>query len=103
MKRFIEIKISDRSLIWNTDLVEALELENLLQQAMTTMNSALFRTESRGAHVREDFPQRDDEHWLRHTLAWLRPDGSVRLDSREVHLETLTRDVETIPPKARSY
>ena len=102
-KRFIDIKISDRSLIWNTDLVEALELENMLQQAMVTMNSALFRTESRGAHVREDFPQRDDKNWLRHTLAWLKTDGSVRFDSREVHLETLTGDVESVTPKPRSY
>ena len=102
-ERFSNIRISDRSLIWNTDLVEALELENLLQQATITMASALHRTESRGAHVREDFPERNDDEWLCHSLGWLNKDGLIEMRTRGVHLETLTSEVESIPPKARSY
>jgi succinate dehydrogenase / fumarate reductase flavoprotein subunit len=99
---FPDVRVSDRGLVWNTDLLETLELDNLLGQAMVTIVSAENRTESRGAHAREDFPERDDAQWLKHTLAWLE-DGEVRLDFRPVKLETLTSDVETIAPKARVY
>ena len=98
-----DISVRDRSLIWNTDLIETLEFENLLLQAIATMHSALARTESRGAHAREDCPQRDDVRWLKHTLAWVGADGEVRLDYRPVHLATLSTDVETIAPTARTY
>ena len=98
-----DVQVSDRSLVWNTDLVETLELENLLGQAVATMRSAENRKESRGAHAREDYMDRDDREWLKHTLAWVDAAGSVRIDYRPVHLNTLTTDVETIPPKARTY
>jgi len=97
-----DLAIADRSLIWNTDLVEALELENLLDQAVVTMHSARNRTETRGAHAREDFPERDDKNWLKHTVCWLDA-GKVRLGYRAVHLNTLSNEVQTFPPKARVY
>jgi len=98
-----DLRLTDRSMIWNTDLVEALELQNLMLQAVATMHSALYRTESRGAHAREDFPERDDEHWLKHTLCWVDERHGVELGERPVHLRPLTNEVEPIPPQKRVY
>ncbi len=98
-----DLAIADRSMIWNTDLVEALELDNLIGQAAVVLHSALYRTESRGAHAREDYPERDDENWLKHTLAWREGDGRVRLGDRPVHLAPLSNEVQTFPPGERVY
>jgi succinate dehydrogenase / fumarate reductase flavoprotein subunit len=98
-----DLRVNDRSLIWNSDLVEALELDNLMGNAMTTIVSAEARHESRGAHAHEDFPERDDETWLKHSLAWCDETGQVRLDYRGVTLTTLTNEVQSFPPKARVY
>jgi succinate dehydrogenase / fumarate reductase flavoprotein subunit len=98
-----ELKISDRSLVFNTDLVEALELDNLLRQSLATIHSARNRTESRGAHAREDFPARDDAAWMKHSLAWVDDAGEVRFDYRAVQRDTLAGDVERIPPQVRAY
>jgi succinate dehydrogenase / fumarate reductase flavoprotein subunit len=99
-----DISVTDRGLIWNTDLVETLEFENLVSQAIVTVAGGLNRTESRGAHAREDFPDRDDKNWLKHTLAWLDDaTGKVRFDYRPVHMNPLSNDIASIPPKARVY
>ncbi len=93
-KELPDIKVSDRSMIWNSDLVETLELENLMANAMVTVVSAEARHESRGAHAHEDFPDRNDAEWRKHTLSWLSPDGEVKLDYRPVHLDPLTTEDE---------
>ena len=100
---FEDVQVSDRSLIWNTDLVETLELDNLLLQAMGTIKSAANRTESRGAQAREDYPERDDINWMKHTLCWVDARGGVRFDYKPVTMTTLTDEVKPIPPKARTY
>jgi len=106
-KRLEDVAVSDRSLIWNTDLIETLELDNLMAQAVCTMESAENRKESRGAHAHEDFPDRDDKKWMNHTVSWFEGwggnGGKVTLDSRGVHNYTLTDEVEYIKPKARVY
>ena len=98
-----DIKVNDTSLIWNSDLAETLEYDNLLAQAVVSLDSALNRKESRGGHAREDYPDRDDENWMKHTYVWLNEDGTSRIDYRPVHEETMTDDVKAVPPKERVY
>lgn len=99
-----DIKVSDRGLVWNTDLMETLEFDNLIGQAVVTVNGAANRTESRGAHAREDFSDRNDNEWMKHTLAWLDVDtGKVKIDYRPVHSYTMSNDIAYIPPKQRVY
>ena len=98
-----DLSVTDRSMIFNMDLGEMLKLDNMLAQASVSLHSAIARTESRGAHAREDFPQRDDENWLKHTLCWRDDDGRVRLNYRPVHTRPLSNEVSWIPPKERVY
>ncbi|MGH1421855.1 MAG: succinate dehydrogenase flavoprotein subunit [Hyphomonas sp.] len=98
-----ELDVQDRGMVWNTDLVEALEFDNLIALAAVTVNSATNREESRGAHAREDFSERDDAKWMKHTLAWCDKDGKVSIDYRDVHNYTLTDDIDYIKPKKRVY
>jgi succinate dehydrogenase / fumarate reductase flavoprotein subunit len=102
-RSFSDVGVSDRSMVWNSDLVETWELKNLIQLSLITVNSANNRTESRGGHAREDYPDRDDENWMKHTVAWLSEDGGTTIDYRPVHMYTLTDEVEVVPPKARVY
>ncbi|MEO1324597.1 MAG: succinate dehydrogenase/fumarate reductase flavoprotein subunit, partial [Pseudomonadota bacterium] len=102
-KKTPSMKIEDRGMVWNTDLLEALEYDNLIGQAAVTVNSAANRKESRGAHAREDFDTRDDENWMMHTLAWSDDAGQVSIDYRPVHNYTMSNEIEYIKPKERVY
>ena len=100
---FKNISVSDKSLVWNTDLVETLELNNLLYQSLATLYSAYNRNESRGSHARDDYPERDDKNWLKHTLVWVDEKGDHKFDYKPVELNTLTDEAQTVELKARTY
>ena len=102
-KKLPSLNVEDRTMIWNTDLLEALEFDNLIGQAAVTVNSAANRKESRGAHAREDFADRDDKEWMKHTLAWVGATGEVTIDYRPVHEYTMSNEIEYIKPKQRVY
>ena len=103
LKKLDEVKISDKSLIWNTEIVEKLELHNLIIQSIASIDSAIKRTESRGAHSRIDFKKRDDNKWLKHNLIWTEESGKTKFDSRPVQLNTKNKEVKSIAPKTRVY
>jgi succinate dehydrogenase / fumarate reductase flavoprotein subunit len=98
-----DVSVSDRSLIWNSDLIETLELDNLMVNAVASLHSALNRTETRGAHARDDYTERDDDDWMHHTTIWVDEGGNTDIGERPVTLTPLTNDIAPIPPKKRVY
>ena len=103
LEKLNKVKITDKSLIWNTEIIEIMELNNLILQSIVSVDSAIKRTESRGAHSRIDFTDRNDKKWLKHNLAWIKTNGSTMFDFRPVQLETKDNEVESVAPKARVY